>query len=395
MPTLTRRTLLQSSSLVALAAAASAATGFLGGRQPRSLLQVPRTVPPDFLGMHFHRWPQGVPLSPAPTYSYGGARSHDYSGSGAGISWAAIHTADGVYDWSAMDPWVTTHQASSHMLIYTVYGTPAWLATSTTHQDAYGHPGGGYPPRALAPLAEFIGTLIRRYKGAIRFVEIWNEPHFVHNYATFWWGTAMELAAMGRTIYQAAKTADPTIRILAPGFDDNLTAALTLRDPTLAACQASSLYQYLAAPDSAGGRGGDWCDAIAFHTYEAQIDTATTGIEGQLLLLRTMLGLMRLSLPIYCTECGFRPHSTFAQSTVTQQAVTLRRIAAVLAASGVQGLYYYAHDDDFIGNPSRHLELASTLDTIQTRLAGAELHQVTVLPGGDLHIETDAETFLW
>ena len=253
-------------------------------------------------------------------------------------------------------------------------------------------------PRSLDALAEFIATLVRRYNrpGArgIGFLEIWNEPHFEHNPIHFWWGSAEQLATMGRVIYAAAKRVDPGICVLSPGFDDNLTGAMSFSSLTLASARSSSLYQYLSAPDGRGGRGGDWCEGIAFHTYEAVIAGASTGIEGSLALLRAMLYQMKLSLPVYCTECGFRPTSTFAASPVEEQAAALRRLAAVLAASRVQGLYFYAHEDNFIGDPSRHSQIGAALSQIHAQLAGTTLRQVTVLPGGAVRVHTDHQTFL-
>ena len=309
MGSLTRRWLLQGSSLTALANIGSAAICLRETQMERDLLEAPIEIPPNFLGMHLHRWPEGAPLSPAPSYGYGAVRSHDYSGKGAGICWGAIHMADGVFDWSAMDAWVAAHRAAGKTLIYTVYGTPAWLALSSTQKDAYGRTGAGSPPRSLEALTEFIETLVRRYNRpgsrSIGFIEIWNEPHFAHNPANFWWGSARELAAMGRVIYRAAKRADPLICVLSPGFDDNLTGAMSFSSLTLSAARNSSLYQYLSASDGVGGRGGDWCEGIAFHTYEAVIASASTGIEGSLTLLRAMLYLMKLSLPLYCTSAAF------------------------------------------------------------------------------------------
>ena len=399
MPKITRRSVLQLSSLAALASLSSAAPHLSGAEVERALLAEPVHVPPDFLGMHLHRWPLGEPLSAAPTYQYGTVRSHDYSGGGPGIFWNSIHKADGVFDWSEMDPWVRANQSAGRALVYTVYGTPEWLAPATTHRDAYGRVGAGCSPRSLGPLAQFVSALVKRYNtqpgNGLRAIEIWNEPHFEHDYASFWWGTATELAAMGRVIYQAAKEADPDIRILSPGFDDNLTGGLSLQHTNLEAAQTSSLYQYLSASDGGAGRGGTWCDAIAFHTYEARIASASDGIEGQLLLLRRMLALMQLSLPVYCTECGFRSASSFASSTPETQAVMLRRLAAVLAANRIQGLYYYSHDDEYIGNPSHHPEIAVALGQIHSELAGRTLKQVTISSAGPVRVEAEHRTFTW
>ena len=58
--------------------------------QTRTILNRPLKVPPDFLGMHFHRWPAGTPLSPPPNFDFGAVRSHDYS-----VPWYSIHLTPG------------------------------------------------------------------------------------------------------------------------------------------------------------------------------------------------------------------------------------------------------------------------------------------------------------
>lgn len=160
---------------------------------PRTLLTKPVQVPPDFIGMHFHRWPSGKPLSPGPTYGFGATRSHDYAGLPHGVFWSSIHLGPGIFDWTALDLWVATHAAQGRTLIYTVYGTPAWVTSAPQQPDPYGHPGGSSPPRAVAPLHDFITALVQRYNARqtrIQFLEIWNEPHFERVKAEFWWGTA-------------------------------------------------------------------------------------------------------------------------------------------------------------------------------------------------------------
>gem|GEM_PF-6422190 len=405
--TLTRRHALQ-------IATAAAAVGFVGCRAQllqtgaqmfngtRALLTQPIHVPADFVGMHFHRWPEGNPLSPAPTYGYGGVRSHDYSGLRGGICWYRVHQGPNTFDWSEMDVWIKTHASHNKTIIYTIYGTPAWITSSTAHRDPYGMPGGTEAPKNLGALQEFIHAVVTRYnsqRAQIQFLEIWNEPHFEKDYAGFWTGTASQLAAMGRTIYQTAKSADPNISILTPGFtraaDAGLTAGFNLTSPSPAAAQASSLYQYMIASDGAGGTGGKWCDAVAYHCYNGQIQSATMGLEGEALLLKKLLGQMGLQYPIYMTEFGFLPNSAFTNYSIADKAMTLRRYAAVIASLGIQGMYFYAHDNPLDGNPSVNPPVAQAINDINQKIAGNTLKQVTILSNGTYKIQTAREEFIW
>ena len=373
----------------------------LGRERVTDLLAQPVYVPQDFLGMHFHRWPFGKPVSPAPTYRYGTVRSHDFSGLNKGIKWGDIHVAAGQYDWSVLDRWVDAHVQQGKALLYTVYGTPAWLTTAPERRDPYWHPGGSAPPRSLQPLAEFITALVARYntpsQRRISMIEIWNEPNFVDNTKPeeFWLGSSTELAAMGRVVYRSAKGADRGIRVLSPGFTGNLIGSYRSGDPDLRHAQDSVVVQYMKASDGAGGIGVHWCDAVAFHAYNANLTGAPEGIGHRIRMLREILEHLKAPAPLYCTEAGFMPNTTFARGSETDRVVQLRRLAAQVAALGVSGLYLYAHDDEFVGNPSQHPGIAAAIDSIYASLAGRQLLQASLHGDGAVRVQTDKEILLW
>lgn len=399
---MTRRGLLVQGSL-ALAAYAACRPGVYGTGgnlstvwpRQQELLTAPVEVPRDFVGMHAHRWPAGNPVSPEPTYSFGAARSHDYDGA----AWYRIHLAPGVFDWRRLDAWVDVHTAAKRTLIYTLYGTPAWAASTTVDNDVYGEPGGAAPPQDQRPVEEFILALVERYNGGgagrIRFIEVWNEPAFSHRREDFWWGTAGELAEMGRTVARSAKRIDPHIRILSPGFNGNLAGALTLRAPSLEDAQGSPVYQYLMADDGSGGTAAQWCDGIAFHCYDAPSSGPNRCFAQEILRLREMLRLMAVSAPLYDTEFGYLADDPFHRLPPTEQAKTLRRCAAVQAALGVQALYLYAHDDALVGNPSLHPEVAVAIGDVNAMIAGNTLEQVTLHDDGSIAVRTAHRAFLW
>ena len=280
---LTRRQLLQSSLVLsgigACEATRTCAMDLVSEVRPgeQNLLSVPVVVPSDFVGIHAHRWPVGSPQSCAPTYAFGAARSHDFDGA----AWYRIHTAPDSYNWSKLDAWVSVHSAAKRTLIYTVYGTPSWLASDTTRRDPYGEPGGAASPKDLQPFAQFVQTLMLRYNGdgerRISFIETWNEPNFAGRTDDFWWGSAAQLAALGRVLYDTAKGVDPRVRILSPGFAGNLAGSLSLAAPRLTDVQSSSLYRYLTAADGRGALGAQCCDGIAFHCYDAPLRGSNAG----------------------------------------------------------------------------------------------------------------------
>ena len=397
----TRRRLLQSSLAVTGIAACSTKLALLevsfGGHPPieQRLLTAPLIVPIDFVGMHAHRWPVGEPLSPAPTYNFGAVRSHDFDG----VAWYHIEVAPNTFDWTRLDTWVRIHAAAGRTLIYTVYGTPSWMAESTLQKDPYGQPGGASPPKTLQCAAEFIRALILRYNGdgthRISFVETWNEPNFVQSYNDFWWGTAEQLVALSRVLHLAVKQVDAGVRILSPGFAGNLAGSLSLASPRLTDAISSSLYQYLSAPDGFGNRGSRWCDGVAFHCYNAPVGGPNRSFVLEIQRLRRLLELMHISLPIYETEMGFLCGDSFHAVTPLEQGLILRRCAALHAGLGVKGLYFYSHDDEFVGNPALHPEVAEAIGDVHAMIAGQTLKQVTMLADGNVKVTTAERSFIW
>lgn len=375
--------------LSALCGEAAEATG------SSDLLASPIRVPGDFVGMHAHRWPAATAGSAPPAYAFGAARSHDHEG----VSWNQIHLGPNHYAWENLDRWVDVHHAAGRTLIYTLYGTPAWLAQRAHEEDLYGRPGGASAPKEVSSLREFVVALMSRYNGdgrrRIQMMETWNEPHFEGRLQDFWWGSAEELVAVGRTVYTAAKSVDRSVRVLSPGFAGDLAGGLSLQMPMLLAAHRSSVFQFLTASDGNGANGMRWCDGIAFHTYNAPLAGENVGYLLGIAKLRKMLSLMNCTLPLFNTECGFIAPHPFRDLPPLQQAVALKRLGALQAAAGVQGLYFYSHDDDLIGNPAMHPEIAEAIGALQRDVAGKTLRQVSLRGDGSVRVATDAGAFTW
>ena len=84
-----------------------------------------------------------------------------------GVSWPLVHTAPGVFDWSALDD--RLHHAVNDLGLTVIadlvhYGTPTWL------EGSFADP--GYP----AAIAEFAGAFAARYRGIVDHLTPLNEP---------------------------------------------------------------------------------------------------------------------------------------------------------------------------------------------------------------------------
>lgn len=342
-------------------------------------ISTPVTVPATFLGIHAQHWPQGG--SPAPTYGFGTVRSHDYFGGKgqAGVLWYGINTAPDVYDWSRLDVWVDTHWRAGRQLVYTLYGTPAWCGTRPGTPDPYGRPGGDSKPRDLGCVSRFVDALVRRYNGGgarrIRYVEIWNEPNF--GGLRYWRDTAADLAALGRTVYRAAKAADPGIGVLWPSFVEWYEGAAVWKDN----------LEYGNASDGQGGTGKDWADGFAFHFY-GYTTNPDAMMNAQQSVQMTLQALGRPQWPVFATEIGFGP-GWGDSLTQSAQGLLIRRWAALAAAWGNRVAVFYAHESDHLGAPAYNVETAAALDDAHRRLAGRTILEAGLLQDGRVLIVFD------
>lgn len=232
--------------------------------------------------------PTAVPLSPtAPNNSAGQisygvnfinsvdhpADSQQFShgaSTGAGwnrwpLYWSRIETSAGHYDWSQHDAVVTADQANGWRTNAILLGTPPFYTTNLTaladcpagcpppavgtrgldavraatpqglynpiFSDGTDTPGAGKQINPNNPWAQFVFTIVQRYKPSgtlaqaqswpahwgITHWEMWNEPDFV----LFWDSSLEDYARLLKVGYLAAKTADPQAQILFGGLANN------------------------------------------------------------------------------------------------------------------------------------------------------------------------------
>jgi len=350
------------------------------------------TVPSKFIGIHAHRWPEGNPLSSAPAYGCGIARSMDYGPPAGGFQWRHIEPTDGAYSWSAMDAWCDAHYAAGRDLIWTMYGCPTWAAQAKWQatNDLYGYPGGGSPAASQASVTDFVSTLVSRYvsRGTpIKYLELWNEPSYGENGTSFWWGSAVELATQARTANLAAKAADANITILSPGF----TGA-----------NASGLTTFLNASDSNAGFGRQHIDGVAWHPYNLWVyplmcDANTTDFytpEGLTAALKAALvaGGLASTFPRYCTEwnASGAAASKFAPGDLGRLAA---RGSLRLAALGWKAACWYSHDNTILPAPMRDTTLADAINWIHSKISGQTITRIDMQTDGT-HLVYNNSTFI-
>lgn len=154
-------------------------------------------------------------------------RSHDL-GNGKG-RWQKIETSPGIFDWTDVDLWVAKHHAAGREMIFTLFGTPAFYAARASEVGIYGPVNVGLQsePSDMTKWDAFCAAVATRYRGKIRYYEVWNEPNMnndgtgptatgVSTKRFFFSGTFAKLSEMTRRAAQAIKAVDPDAKIICP-----------------------------------------------------------------------------------------------------------------------------------------------------------------------------------
>ena len=193
-----------------------------------------------------------------------------------------------MYDSAALarlDNIVNTAQSQGVDLIYTFGRTPQWASARPSEASPYG-PGQAAEPQDIEKWREYLRFLGNRYKGKIKYWEIWNEP----NYTLFFTGTPDKLVQLGQEAYNILKSIDSTNQILSPS--------------AVGAGGIGYLDCYL----SLGGK--NYCDLIGFHLYCAKPEEV--GILSNN-LRRVLEANGQLAKPVWNTEQGWELSSNNGQ----------------------------------------------------------------------------------
>lgn len=359
-------------ALVALARAHSARAA-----DEAVLFDGERVVPADFISQHFH-----APLA-TPSYRVNLWRSHD----GPSMQWRDAHLERDRFDWSSHDAAISHYARLGMACHYCLYGTPTWASTQSWRPDPYHHFGGSAPPSSVDDAARFVRELLTRYRGRIRYLEIWNEFNNTAG-AVFWRGSLTDLARMARAVYRTAKEVDPAVIVLAP--------SVTSDDESLA--------RYLRSDDGSGARGARWLDGVAVHPYRgygwqdrrhgADLELGRWHAE---LTARMVESGLPATTPIYASEVGYhwaRDDPSILGTTPPQFANWIEQMVLRAATLGWRQVGLYSHTSMLIGDPSTHAVVAQAIDRLSKQLAGQTVRRVTRTGDGRYRVRTGAGELL-
>ena len=161
-------------------------------------------VDQQLFGVHSWGLPSGT--TPWPSALLGTYRTWD-----SGAVWTNIETSRGNYNWGRLDQIVNVMSSHHVTILFNFARTPQW-ASSSPWKTCGGGPGQCMPPYSMTDWGNWVRAVVTRYKGRIKYYELWNEPD-----AWNWWsGTTPQMVQMAKVAYPIIKSVDPGAIVVSP-----------------------------------------------------------------------------------------------------------------------------------------------------------------------------------
>jgi Beta-galactosidase len=325
---------------------------FPAATEEQLLIPPAEPVPQEFFGLHIHHLWKSVEW---PDLPFGTWRLWD-----AHVTWALLEPKRNTYDFSLLDRYVEVADAHHVQIILTLAGTPTWA--SARPEEYPMHEGGvkGLAGAAAEPASDqfwldFVRTVGQRYKGKIRYYEIWNEPMA----KPFYSGTVPDLIKMTRSARDILKQTDPSNQILSPPVDGSPAG-----------------FQWI--KDFLDQGGGDSVDIYGFHLY----------VPGAPELMLKPISQFRAILsdhhqaekPFWNTEAGWQMNNRDPQLAADYVA----RAFLIAWAAGVKRYMFYSWDNETMGIMPKdgHNGMAAAYHTVAHWMVGSKFGDCAILPDG-------------
>lgn len=295
-----------------------------------------RNVPRSFFGMHIHhllRLPsENEPQTRWPMVPIGSLRLWDTR-----TRWADLEPVPGQWYFDTLDTYVDQAGANGAEILYTLGSTPKWASARPSEWCPYGS-GCSAEPRSLTDWGNYVRQVARRYKGRIRYYELWNEPIFSDLPAdrdrhSFYTGDVQTMVDMAKVARQVLREEDPDARLAGPGFVGG----------------ADRLDLFL----SMGGK--DFIDIVAYHFYA--LDSTPLRITEDVRRVRAVMERNGVGqLPLWNTESGWEVHASVQATPKGTLRIDRPTAAAYVAQSlalgasaGLGRFFYYSWDSEVSG----------------------------------------------
>jgi concanavalin A-like lectin/glucanase superfamily protein len=169
----------------------------------------PERDPDSFFGNHINAWSDKY-LSQAARLGQTWQRNHNM----VQITWwDKVQPDPGEFTWS-YDYQLKLLKKYKMPLLGQIFTTPYWASYPKAHPKPKKRRYSKSWNPNLKYLDKYVYETVKRYKGYIKYWEIWNEPAV----SLFWKGTPEEFGKVVQTAIKAAKRADPSCIIMSAGY---------------------------------------------------------------------------------------------------------------------------------------------------------------------------------
>ncbi|MBM2810021.1 MAG: uncharacterized protein HW416_780 [Chloroflexi bacterium] len=251
--------------------------------------------------------------------------------------------AFGESTWDKYDAIVSLAQEQGLELIVRLDTTPKWARTGNPHVAT--------PPDRLDDFGDYVGAVVSRYRGRVRYYQVWNEPNL-----TVEWGMtpvdAVAATELLRVAYVRAKAADPDAVILAPALSPTISEASDAMNELIFLQQmydaGASRYFDIGSVQAYGLRGGP---------DDRRLGPGDVNFSRPILFREVMVRNGDAEKPIWASEVAWNvppagapePHQ-WGQVTEAQQARytvrALERARTEWPWMGVMNVWYLKRPDD-------------------------------------------------
>lgn len=266
-----------------------------------------KTIPDTFFGMHIQKFD----TIPWPSVPFKSLRLWD-----GRTRWDSIETSDNVFNFTKFDKAVELAQNNNVEILYTLGLTPRWASARPNESSAFNKPGIVSEPANIDHWKRYVRKVAQRYKGKIKYYEIWNEPAS----KGFYTGDIPTMVMMTKYAYEIIKQTDPDALIVSP-------------PSTASKNGAEWLDNFLKLG------GGAYVDVIGFHFY---VPGKPEQMPKVIRHVKKILKKHGINKPIWNTETGWG-RDLKAENDL--HAPFVARSYIINWSEGVEKYYWYAWDE--------------------------------------------------
>lgn len=206
----------------------------------------------------------------------------------SGDVWCAHERAGkGQFDFAATEEKVANFLADGFEVLAVLAYSPTW-ASRHPEIGYYCGAGAPFPPRNIEDWRDYCREYMTRFKGRIRYFEVWNEPNTgntVNLERGFFRGTVADYVTLLKVAYETARSVDPGIRIVGGSGTGDF---LSWTEAILAA------------------GAGPYMDVLSFHAYSTPHSPENANLEGRLKAMKRIMAKHGVAeLPLWNTEVGY------------------------------------------------------------------------------------------